>query len=88
MNIWTSLTTEEINALSDSNWNIKKNVIDKINNLIISTDYKIAPEGVKDLLDVLTRQLNLETNKQSKKIYVQTLGYIGQSLPSATAKKY
>lgn len=38
INIWQSLTHDEINSLSDQNWVNKKTVIDKINNLIISSD--------------------------------------------------
>lgn len=38
VNIWQNLSHEEINSLSDQNWVNKKTVIDKINNLIISSD--------------------------------------------------
>jgi hypothetical protein len=67
VNIWQSFSNEEITALSDQNWINKKTVIDKINNLIISSDYKIASDNIEKLLDVLLKQLNVESNKQSKK---------------------
>jgi len=82
------LSQDDLNNLSNPNWNLRKNTLDKIISEIQISSFEISHEGVRDVIDVVNRVLQNEKNKSVKKQAITAIQFIGKSLDKEKGRKY
>jgi len=87
LNLAAKLSQDDINNLSNPNWNLRKNTLDKIISEIQIALFEISHEGVRDVIDVVNRVLQNEKNKSVKKQAITAIQLIGKSLDKEKGKK-
>ena len=87
VDISKKITPQIIKELTDKKWTIKKEAINKIENILISTNNKIQPKGLNDLFNCIKFNLK-DSNKNIVKMTLKLIEELGEALGSSGFRHY
>ena len=87
VDISKKITPQIIKELADRKWTIKKEAINKIESILISTNNKIQPKGLNDLFNCIKFNLK-DSNKNIVKMTLKLIEELGEALGSSGFRQY
>lgn len=87
VDISKKITPQIIKELTDKKWTTKKEAINKIEIILISTNNKIQPKGLNDLFNCIKFNLK-DSNKNIVKMTLKLIEELGEALGSSGFRHY
>ena len=87
VDISKKITPQIIKELTDKKWTIKKEAINKIENILMSTNNKIQSKGLNDLFNCIKFNLK-DSNKNIVKMILKLIEELGEALGSSGFRQY
>ena len=87
VDISKKITPNMIKELNEGKWTDKKEIITNIENILISTNYKIQPKGLNELFNSIKFNLK-DSNKNVVKMIMKLIEDLAASLDSSGFRQY